>query len=158
MSDDWGLPPWEEPIVIMAANKLVLFRAIEKGPEDVAQLLFKEYAEVDALDGHGRTLLLQAIASKNQALTEQLLKTGVPVDLFDFHGHTSLILVAQNGSAPIVSCLLNTGANPNARDWHYGRTGLSRVAEKGNEDIVVISAAQTCSVPFATPSTDAMQT
>ena len=53
----------------------------------------------------------------------------------DENGFTGLHRAAFNGQYECVSVLLEAGANPNAQDYHGGRTPLHQAAAQGYKQV-----------------------
>ena len=95
-------------------------------------------ADVDKLDGRGKSPLLCAIESlrpdsANQDFAQELLKAGANPNLIHAGGLTPLMAAAQRGQADVVKALLKAGADPSIKDAQ-GRSALDygREALKGN--------------------------
>ena len=99
---------------------------------EVAKLLLKAGAKIDALDPNGITPLLMAIGSAQAAVSQFLIEQGADVNVQDWYGRTPLWeavnvrnLYVHNGTfknyidrgpmLPLIRTLLRTGANVNAR-------------------------------------------
>jgi ankyrin repeat protein len=79
-------------------------------------VLVRNGAEVDAVDGLGRTALHQAASDKRADLAVELLRVGASVFKTDSKGRTPLHLAALSRSEPVVDALLAAGAPRSARD------------------------------------------
>jgi ankyrin repeat protein len=79
-------------------------------------VLVRAGAEVDAVDGLGRTALHQAAADRRTDLVVELLRLGASVFKTDAKGRTPLHLAAQARSEPVIDALLAAGAPRSARD------------------------------------------
>lgn len=84
-------------------------------------MLVRAGAEVDAVDGLGRTPLHLAAADGRVERVHELLRLGASVFKSDAAGRTALHLAAQGSSIEVVDALLAAGAPRSARD-HEGRT------------------------------------
>lgn len=79
-------------------------------------VLVRAGAEVDAVDGQGRTALHAAAADKRTELVVELVRLGASVFKTDTKGRTPLHLAALSRSEAAVDALLAAGAPRSARD------------------------------------------
>jgi len=102
-----------------------LLWAASRGKNAAVKKLLVERANVQAVDGHGRTPLLLAATNGHEAVAKLLLATeGVNPEFKDPDGRTPLLLAAMNGHEAVVKLLLATeGVDPESKDSD-GRTPL----------------------------------
>lgn len=113
-----------------------LVLAITSGHKDIASFLIEHGANIEAVDGNGRTPLLLATGD-DQAyeLSKLLLDAGSHIDATDNIGRTSLMAASRIGSSKLVERLINLGALIDSTDKD-GRTALMDAALGGHYDVV----------------------
>jgi len=95
-------------------------------------VLARAGADIDSVDGSGRTPLHQAAADRRADLVAELLRLNASVFKVDRKGRTPLHLAALARSEPVVDALLAAGAPRSARDLDgqtardLAQTGTSR--------------------------------
>ncbi|GJP65035.1 hypothetical protein CLOP_g21955 [Closterium sp. NIES-67] len=105
-----------------------LSAACRNGHVEIAEMLLKYGASVDAVDVEGATPLLAAADSGFANCVQLLLKAGAQPDARDKVGVTPLIAAAYNGHDEALSALVHHGAAVDARS-HGGVTPLIAAAE-----------------------------
>jgi hypothetical protein len=105
-------------------HREVLHWVAKHGPPKSMQMLIVKKADINAVDGWGRTPLMWAVESRQSAVVNMLLKTGANVEWKAKDGSTVLPLAAYNGHGELVHQLLEKSANVEARTrgWIYGTT------------------------------------
>jgi ankyrin repeat protein len=100
----------------------VLVEALEAGQPKLASALLDRGADVNAVDGLGRTALHRAACQLDAGLVRDLLGRGANPNGIEKHGSTPLVWVLGPHSGPfgkpmahVVELLLRHGADPNAR-------------------------------------------
>jgi len=96
-----------------------LHRAVERGQEEVAALLLRRGADVDARDRHGRTPLHLAVERKELAMVELLIAGGADVNARDRGGRTPLYSAWGSGVSARIAEILRR---------HGGRGGFGEPA------------------------------
>jgi len=98
-------------------------------PPDVAAILLKNYADLDARDVSGATPLHCASSKGLASFAETLLLHGARVDAPDNRGRTPLHHGCSRGHIGVVEALLRAGAAVTAKDQE-GNTALDLAAAK----------------------------
>lgn len=126
----------EETSNVDDTGPTALVVAVASGHKDIASFLIKHGANIEAVDGNGRTPLLLA-AEDNQAsgLSEMLLYAGSRIDVTDNNGRTPLMAASRSGSLAVVKMLINRGARIHSADKD-GRTALMDAEMEGHHDVV----------------------
>ncbi|KAK2591217.1 hypothetical protein QQS21_011102 [Conoideocrella luteorostrata] len=106
-----------------------LLRTAKEGQEDVAKLLLKKGADIEAKDKYGQTPLSLATEEGREAVAKLLLDKGADIEAKDKHGRTPLSLATKEAMTKL---LLEKGADIEAKD-KYGQTPLSLATEEGRE-------------------------
>ncbi|PGH16432.1 hypothetical protein AJ79_01763 [Helicocarpus griseus UAMH5409] len=127
-----------------------LSRAAENGFDEVAKLLIKgtkrslggiikiplrKGAQIDLLDGYGRTPLSLASMGGHVAVAKLLLKSGARIDVRDENGLTPLAWAAYEGHEAVAKLLVEHGAELESRDEN-NQTPLSLAADEQKETVV----------------------
>ncbi|KKA22960.1 hypothetical protein T310_3011 [Rasamsonia emersonii CBS 393.64] len=86
-----------------------------KGHVDAVQALIDYGADIDAVDGFGRTALHHAALNGHLPVVALLLQNGADTEVVDFDGYTPLHMVADTGHGEVIKLLLEGGADFNAR-------------------------------------------
>ncbi len=103
---------------------------------NIARLLLKAGADVNAQPGGGLTPLHLAASHGDAALVQDLLKAGAKVNLQTRpYQETALHLAVKEGKTDAVRVLLAAHADVNARTMN-GRTALMDAAQAGQVDVV----------------------
>lgn len=100
------------------------------------QLLLANWAEIDAPDNTGQTLLHQAAKQGYGIFSQLLLEQQARPDIKDFKGETALLIAASEGHKDVVRHLLDAKADIKAATPVSGYTALHKAAEAGRLDIV----------------------
>jgi len=120
-----------------------LHEACKYGRIEVARLLLKRGADVNAVDQYGneRTPLHEAVAPGDSAITELLLLYGADINHRNSWGATPLHMAARIGAYDVVEVLLLAGADPQVIDSN-GRKPEDEVAgSKRTEMLKLLEAA-----------------
>ncbi|QDV36898.1 ankyrin repeat domain-containing protein [Tautonia plasticadhaerens] len=104
---------------------------------EVAGVLTDAGAEVEALDGIGRSPLHWAAQFGRPDVAELLIRSGSEVNRPAADGMTPLHWAAQEGRAEVVRLLLREGAEADRQDGR-GRTPLHRAAWRGQAEVVEV--------------------
>ena len=110
-------------------HRTALGWAAESGHADVAQLLLKNGAEVDALDRAKLSPLLIAADSNSLGTVQLLLAAGADVNLRCRGKQTALMFAAEKGHADVIDALAQGGAKLELKDAD-GYTALMLAASK----------------------------
>lgn len=97
-------------------SKTSLTIAAKAGHEQVAQLLLRSGADVDAYTGSEKPLLLAAAAGRAR-LVRLLLEHGADVNGLGKGSKSALTLAKAAGHASTVGLRLENGADPYASKW-----------------------------------------
>ena len=87
-----------------------LHRAAQAGDVDGLKAALAGGADVDALDGRGRTALMHAVNKGYTLLVEPLLEAGAVPDIRVPDGATALFMAMAHGHTEIVAMLMRAGA------------------------------------------------
>jgi hypothetical protein len=112
-----------------------LMRAAMSGNEEIAGLLLKAGASVNAANGDGMTPLMLAAQHGRTAVLSMLVQERPNPDSQDSHGNTAILLAAKNGHLMAVRVLADAGADLHCRD-ESGLNALSWAAMQGHTSIV----------------------
>ena len=85
----------------------ILHVAVARGNEDLASKLLDYGADIDSLDGSGRSPLFRAVHKDNTELTKQLLDIGAKYDTTDLGGRGILHWIACCGSIDTMKMVAN---------------------------------------------------
>jgi ankyrin repeat protein len=108
--------------------------AAQRDDLEMADLLIRAGAKVNAANDYGATPLWIACSNGNTAMVEKLLKAGADATVQLVSGETALMTAAESGSTDIVKLLVAHGAHVNAKENQAGQTALMwAVAEKQPE-------------------------
>ncbi|OAQ60148.1 ankyrin repeat domain-containing protein [Pochonia chlamydosporia 170] len=113
----------------------LLFDVIERGKEELVQMLLENGADVTAKDNDGWTALHLAVALGHEGVVRVLLENGADVTAKHNDGWTALHLAAMVGHDGVVRAFLENGADVTAKD-DDGRTALRFAAATGHEGVV----------------------
>ena len=100
--------------------------------KDIAALLIHRGANLEAIDGVGRTALHSAVQLSLAPVLENLLDAGAKINSRDRNGGTPLMLA----NVEMLTVLLHRGADLSSTD-HLGRSALYYAASRGDLDIVL---------------------
>ena len=119
---------------------------------EVAKLLLKHRAVVDARDTMGRTALMNAALHDNPDIAATLLKAGADVDAADDRGTTALMEAARAGAVEVIDVLEPYKPSADAAD-RLGRTALMLSCQSAQSDAAIVSRllALGASKDIATP-------
>merc|ERR1719420_1519307 len=92
------------------------------GQVEVAEMLIKNDAAVDAVDGWGATPLHQASSRGQLAMAEKLLAAGANPNAEDIQGERPLHYAAKTGDYALVKLLLSYGADASLKARATGKT------------------------------------
>lgn len=122
-----------------ANGETVLMIAAGEGYKDMAELLIKSGADINAQNNYGKTALMCAANGDNNGrkgnyssykdITELLVNSGADVNAKDDKGKTALILAAFDLRKDIAELLIKAGADVNAKDCD-GNSALYLATEK----------------------------
>lgn len=117
-------------------GRTLLHLAVEKGHEDMVELLLINGADVNAKDEvNGWTPLHQAAQRDNKSMVKLLIAKGANVNIKDeVNNRTPIFFAVLWGNNAMVELLLNNGAEVNAKDA-IGETPLSCAARCGHVEI-----------------------
>ncbi len=108
-----------------------LFLSAFLGSYDIANLLLRAGAHVDARNNKGRTPLMAASFRGNADLAQLLIKEGADVNLPDDLGRTPLLEACRANQVDSTKLLIEAGARPDSQDA-VGRTPLTLCAMEGH--------------------------
>lgn len=109
--------------------------ATEKDHLDVAELLLKKGADINAQDNMGFTALHWAVDCQQRDVVEFLLANKARIDLQDKQGQTPLHCTVWNRNTDLAELLISHGAPLEVKN-KYGATVLLSAAANGRKDLV----------------------
>lgn len=119
-------------------NITPLFLAVENGNVEIAELLLRFGARVNARNLSRQTPLMMLDDDASAELVDLLVKYGARPNLIDNKGNTALILATEsNPDVSIVKALLNAGADVDHQNQD-GDTALIKAA--GNDNLEAVRA------------------
>jgi ankyrin repeat protein len=126
---DDGVPV--EGIKVWEYSVSPLHHASRRNKENVARLLIKRGADVNARNRDGQGPLYEAVYHGHHQMVRLLLDNGANINQADNHGETVLHYAAApvEEDLEMVELLLKSGADPNART-KYGSTPLNRAVNR----------------------------
>lgn len=107
-----------DPVLINAPGdnaRTPLMVAIRWGHRDIALLLIRSGAELNAVDADHRSALHHAAHGNERALMRALIEARANIDLPDAYHYTALHMAAREGHLEAVHLLLEAGADVNAQ-------------------------------------------
>jgi ankyrin repeat protein len=107
------------------------------GNLQIAAILIKAGARIDARDNLGDTPLLYAAEHGHLEMAKLLIDVGAQVDAENKNGMTALMAAAKGGDVEMVRTLLARGANPNKSDY-TGRDSLGWALDSHRSAVVAI--------------------
>ncbi|GBG24464.1 Ankyrin repeat domain-containing protein 1 [Hondaea fermentalgiana] len=113
-----------------------LHEACRYGHHEVACLLIKYHADVNALDCIGHTPLFSAAKGGYNSIVNLLIERGADVNIVSHKGKTALHSAMENGHKVVTLLLLEAGAKLDARDCE-GRTPPQLAAQSGTLQALV---------------------
>lgn len=116
------------------SKRTPLHFATEKDHLDVAELLLKKGADINAQDSMGMTALHWAIDRQQKGVVEFLLTNKARVDLQDEQGQTPLHLTVWNRNTDLAELLISHGAPLETKN-KYGDTVIVSAATNGRTDL-----------------------
>jgi len=128
-----GMGP-DHKIKIGNTDVPVIFYALEKGNDLIAQLFIHKGSDINA-SVKGTTVLMKAVEKANVETLTLMLKNKINVNLAGNDGLTPLMVAIERINSGAVWLLINSGADINKADIH-GITPLMRAVRNGNIDIV----------------------
>ena len=118
-----------------------LMVAASGGSEDLAKLLTKYGADVNAIDVDGHTALMEAASFGHLNVVRFLVEHGAKVNaeatVGGYKVYTALIYASENGHVDIVKYLIKQGSNINAKKIN-GDTALSLAENNGHTEVAGI--------------------
>lgn len=110
--------------------------AIKEGKNEIAVMLIRGGAEINAPDGNGNYPFLIAIEGQNVPMVMQLLSNPeTDVDVQNAAGHTALIMGSFAGVEELVQGLIMRGAKLDKPN-NEGQTAVIAAAAQGHENIL----------------------
>ena len=113
----------------------ILFNVSENGCNDLAKVLLKDGASLQARDREANTPLSRAARAGHAALVELYAANGSELDERNLKGSTPLFLAVENNRTAIVELLLRLGAKPDI-PGRSQLTPLAAAAFNGNTKMV----------------------
>jgi len=127
--------------VLSIENLTPLLLASHLGKNEIAKLLLRAGANVNASTLKGKAALHLAVESENMKLVQLLTEKGANVDARNEGGHSPLHLASFTGNTRIIRFLIKRGANVNLKS----RRGLTPTAiakqKKHTEAVRVLKEA-----------------
>ena len=116
-----------------------LHKASRNGYIDVVKILIRYRAEIDSVDGNGRTALQHASERGHTEVVECLLDKGANPNIKDRRsGWTSLHAAAHYGRTEVTELLLAHGADPEERSFFGKKTPLQIAMSQNHEEVARI--------------------
>ncbi len=119
----------------------ILFNASENGCDELAKLLLKDGASLQARDREANTPLSRAARAGHASLVALYAANGSELDERNLKGSTPLFLAVENNRTAIVELLLRLGAKPDI-PGRSQLTPLSAAAFNGNAKIADLLVSQ----------------
>ena len=127
-----------EPSVVFYAEadcgETALHKAVDNGHKEVAEVLLRANAAVDAQDSVGWTPLHKAALNGHKEVADVLLRAHAAVDAQDSAGCTPLHRAAGGGCIEVADVLLRAHAAVDAQD-SAGWTPLHKAALNGHKEV-----------------------
>lgn len=124
----------DQPININKLKVPVIFYALEKGNDLIAQLFIDRGADLNA-SVKGMTVLMKAVEKANVDTLSMMLKKNADINKTGGDGITPIMLALERNNHGATWLLMNSGADINKADVH-GITPLMRAVRVGETDIV----------------------
>ena len=117
-------------------GRTALLIAALNGNLQIAAIVIKAGAHLDAKDRLGNTPLHYAAERNQIEMAQLLIDVGAIIDVQNRNGMTPLMIAASRGNIAIVQALLAKGASPRKTDF-TGRDALGWAAESHRPAIVI---------------------
>ncbi|XP_063436169.1 serine/threonine-protein phosphatase 6 regulatory ankyrin repeat subunit B-like [Mytilus trossulus] len=127
-------------------GETALHVAATHGNVEVADLLIRNRADINAIKYNEQTPLHTAANTGNVQMTELLIRNGADLNTTDLHRNTPLYIAVMNKNAGVTDLLIRNKANLNGT----GDNILYRAAELGNVKEINILLASGASVDYTT--------
>ncbi|HEY9301636.1 MAG TPA: ankyrin repeat domain-containing protein [Phormidium sp.] len=114
-----------------------LHLAVDRGSQDIAELLIANGARVNARNANGQTPLYRAIAIGHNEIAALLINNGTDVNNIDGSGTTPLHKAAHYGTVKILKLLIAKGAEINIQD-NQRKTPLDIAVDLKLQDTVAL--------------------
>ncbi|MEG5038185.1 MULTISPECIES: ankyrin repeat domain-containing protein [unclassified Microcoleus] len=114
-----------------------LHLAVDRGSQDIAELLIANGARVNARNENGQTPLYRAIAIGHNEIAALLINNGTDVNNIDGSGTTPLHKAAHYGTVKILKLLIAKGAEINIQD-NQRKTPLDIAVDLKLQDTVAL--------------------
>jgi uncharacterized protein len=114
-----------------------LHTAAINGNLQIAAILIKAGARIDARDNLGNTPLIYAADHDHLDMAKLFIDVGAQVDAENKNGMTPLMIAAKDGEVEMVRTLLARGANPNKSDY-TGRDSLGWALDSRRPAVIAI--------------------
>jgi hypothetical protein len=124
----------DQPININKLKVPVIFYALEKGNDLIAQLFIDRGADLNA-SVKGMTVLMKAVEKANVDTLSMMIKKKADINKAGGDGVTPIMLAVERNNHGAIWLLMNSGADINKADVH-GITPLMRAVRVGETDIV----------------------
>ena len=103
---------------------------------DVADMLIRAGAQVNATNDYGVAPLVLAATNGSRAMVERLLSAGADPNTADNNGATALMFAVRTGKIEVVEALLAaSGVDVDAKDVVHGQTALMWAASEGHFEV-----------------------
>ena len=110
--------------------------AVHYGEADLADLLIRSGANVNAATDLGATPLYLACLNADGQMVEALLKSGANARSALESGETSLMTCARTGNVKAVAALISHGADVNATERSHGQSALMWAVSEQHVEVV----------------------
>lgn len=102
---------------------------------EIADMLIRAGARVNAVDDRSVTALLLACMNGSAAMVDRLLRAGADPNVALSTGETPLMTAARSGNAKVIKLLLNRSADPRAAERSRGQTALMWALAEQHVDV-----------------------
>jgi hypothetical protein len=128
--------PEAEAEFIKNLRRLPLHLAAETGNTEIADLLLKAGADLDAVTGSGYTALMFAAEKGFPEIADLLIKAGADINITQNGGYTALMIAASYGFPEIADLLIKAGADPK-KVANNGSTAATLAMGQENGELVL---------------------
>ncbi len=114
-----------------------LHLAAKQGNIDLVQLLISKNAQIDVVDGNGKSSLFYSVESNHRDIAEYLIDNGANINIIDRYKTNLLQLAIQKRNKDLAIFLINKGVNIHVQNYS-GDTPLHTASATGELDLVKV--------------------